>query len=233
MKSVRAWMVLGALEPLGTVLAAHPNEEALEAEDFEQTFTLLFVSETPPDQIENALQAISELELFAVQTWESSADEAELSAPAERPAAAETALAADTPVAAAHAQTIRVEVSRLDSLLNLVGELVIERAQINRIGTELGRRYPRDGEAAQLLETTHHLARITSELQDQIMKARMLPIDGVFQRMPRMVRDLALKTGKEVDFRLAGGETELDRTVLEVAGRPVDPSAAKLRGSRH
>ena len=97
----------------------------------------------------------------------------------------------------------------------------------------LGRRYPRDAEAAQLLETTHHLARITSELQDQIMKARMLPIDGVFQRMPRMVRDLAQKTGKEVDFRLAGGETELDRTVLESLGDPLIHLLRKFGGSRH
>ena len=114
-----------------------------------------------------------------------------------------------------------MEVSRLDNLLNLVGELVIERAQIQRMGADLHRRYPRDEEAAQLGETTHRIARITGELQDQIMKARMLPIDGVFQRLPRMVRDLAQKTGKEVRFEMSGGETELDRTVLEVLSDPL------------
>ena len=71
------------------------------------------------------------------------------------------------------------------------------------------------------MEATHRVARITGELQDQIMKARMLPIDGVFQRMPRMVRDLAQKTGKEVDFVMEGGETELDRSVLEALGDPL------------
>ncbi len=122
---------------------------------------------------------------------------------------------------ATQSQTIRVEVSRLDNLLNLVGELVIERAQVHRICADLHRRYPRDEEASQLLETTHRIARVTAELQDQIMKTRMLPIDGVFQRMPRMVRDLAQKTGKDVRFEMSGGETELDRTVLESLGDPL------------
>lgn len=103
----------------------------------------------------------------------------------------------------------------------MVGELVIERAQISRVSGDLSREYPRDENASQLLEATHRIGRITAELQDQIMKARMLPIDGVFQRMPRMVRDLAQKTGKDLKFEMTGGETELDRTVLEVISDPL------------
>ncbi len=233
MKSVRVWMVLSALEPLGAVLASDPGEDALEAEDFEASFRLLLASENAPAEIEAALRAISELEAVTVQPWEApdAPPVAEaLPLPSSLPAPEPTALAVDKPVAAhaqtaqsqtAQSQTIRVEVSRLDSLLNLVGELVIERAQIHRTSADLHRRYPRDEEAAQLLETTHRIARVTAELQDQIMKARMLPIDGVFQRMPRMVRDLAQKTGKEVRFEMSGGETELDRTVLEVLSDPL------------
>lgn len=234
MKSVRAWMVLGALEPLGTVLAADPSEEALEAEEFEHSFRLLFAAETPAEEIESALSTVSELDSAAVQLWKTpeAPTAAKLSLPVPSLPTPEQGLIAaigEKPVAekavgekpAAQSQTIRVEVSRLDSLLNLVGELVIERAQIHRIGAELHRRFPRDEEAAQLLETTHRIARVTAELQDQIMKARMLPIDGVFQRMPRMVRDLAQKTGKEVRFEMSGGETELDRTVLEVLSDPL------------
>lgn len=240
MKSVRTWMVLAALEPLGAVLAADPNEDALEAEQFDSSFRLLLAAETPPAQIEAALSAISEIESVQVQPWgrqdaprAAPSPAPDLPAPAP-PIAADKAVAdkavadkpvADKPVAdkaaVAQSHTIRVEVSRLDSLLNLVGELVIERAQIQRIGTDLHRRYPRDEEAVQLGETTHRLARVTSELQDQIMKARMLPIDGVFQRLPRMVRDLAQKTGKELRFEMSGGETELDRTVLEVLSDPL------------
>jgi len=98
---------------------------------------------------------------------------------------------------------------------------VIERTQISRVGGDLSREYPRDENASQLLEATHRIGRITAELQDQIMKARMLPIDGVFQRMPRMVRDLAQKTGKDIKFEMTGGETQLDRTVLEVISDPL------------
>lgn len=221
MKSVRAWMVLAALEPLGAVLAAHPNEDALEAEQFDLSFRLLLAAETPAAQIEAALRAISELEAVTVQPWAPSGEKPDAPA-AEAPVQPTLAPLTPEPTAApAHAQTIRVEVSRLDSLLNLVGEMVIERAQIQRMGADLHRRYPRDEEATQLGEATHRLARITTELQDQIMKARMLPMDGIFQRLPRMVRDLAQKTGKEVQFEMSGGETELDRTVLEVLSDPL------------
>ena len=232
MKSVRAWMVLSALEPLGTVLASDPAEEALESDEFGQSFRLLFAAETPAAQIEAALGAIAELETVTVEAWKTAQAPAAsyasaVSQPAPEPAAP-TAPPEKTPTATAppekapaQSQTIRVEVSRLDSLLNLVGELVIERAQIHRISAELHQRFPRDEEAAQLLETTHRIARVTAELQDQIMKARMLPVDGVFQRMPRMVRDLAQKTGKEIRFEMSGGETELDRTVLEVLSDPL------------
>ncbi len=236
MKSVRAWMVLSALEPLGTVLASDPGEDALESEEFGQTFRLLFAAEIPLAQIETALGTLSEIDAVTVRLWEAPKS-AQSPAPDTAPpmpdtlttnALAPSAPVADTPAPSSPAvdkpaasQTIRVEVSRLDSLLNLVGELVIERAQIHRISAEMHRRYPRDEDTAQLLETTHRVARVTAELQDQIMKARMLPIDGVFQRMPRMVRDLAQKTGKEIRFEMRGGETELDRTVLEVLSDPL------------
>ena len=223
MKSVRAWMVLSALEPLGSVLASDPGEEILDTEEFGPSFRLLFATETAPEQIEAALSTVSEIESATVRPWK--APKAAATAPtAAAPAPPIPNAAEKAPVpekAAPQSQTIRVEVSRLDSLLNLVGELVIERAQIHRISGEMHRRYPRDEEAAQLLETTHRIARVTAELQDQIMKARMLPIDGVFQRMPRMVRDLAQKTGKEIQFEMSGGETELDRTVLEVLSDPL------------
>ena len=229
MKSVRAWMVLSALEPLGSVLAADPSEETLDTEEFGPSFRVLLAGETPAAQIEAALSTVSELQSVVVQPWKApkptatpvaAASAAPAAAAVDKTPAAEKAAPTEKQ-AAPQSQTIRVEVSRLDSLLNLVGELVIERAQIHRISGEMHRRYPRDEEAGQLLETTHRIARVTAELQDQIMKARMLPIDGVFQRMPRMVRDLAQKTGKEIQFEMSGGETELDRTVLEVLSDPL------------
>lgn len=225
MKSVRVYMVLAALEPLGSVLASRPGEEALEAEEFDQSFAVLLATDRPADALSAALSAISEIDAVAVSEWAAPAAEKSAPAPVETVLPAETPMPAEmsapAPVKVPAAQTIRVDVSRLDSLLNLVGELVIDRSQIEQYGQTLHARYPQEEAVTQLMETAHRIARITSELQDQIMKARMLPIDGVFQRMPRMVRDLAQKTGKEVDFRLSGGETELDRSVLESLGDPL------------
>nr|MDQ2688633.1 chemotaxis protein CheA [Armatimonadota bacterium] len=216
MKSVRVFMALSALEPLGSVLVAHPHEDKLEAEEFDQTFQLLFATERPQEEIAQALGGISEMDSVTVTPW-ACPENVALAAPP--PAVEEDATAPVAPTA--HAQTIRVDVTRLDALLNLIGEMVIDRTQIAEIGADLHARYPHDARVGALQEATHRIARITSELQDEIMKTRMLPVDGVFQRMPRLVRDLAQKTGKEIDFQITGGETELDRTVLEALGDPL------------
>jgi len=117
-------------------------------------------------------------------------------------------------------QTVRVDVTRLDNLMNLVGELVIDRTRIAQIGADLSAKYS-DTHIDALAETVGHIARITSDLQDQLMKARMMPIETVFNRFPRVVRDLAQKLGKEIKLDLVGGETELDRSVIEVIGDPL------------
>ena len=118
-------------------------------------------------------------------------------------------------------QTVRVDVARLDELMNLVGELVIDRTRLTQIGSGLALKYHADENIEALAETVSHISRITGDLQDQIMKARMLPIETVLNRFPRMVRDLANKIGKEIDLDLVGGETELDRSVIEVIGDPL------------
>jgi len=118
-------------------------------------------------------------------------------------------------------QTIRVDVARLDELMNLVGELVIDRTRLSQIGATLAAKYELDENVEGLAETVGHISRITADLQDQIMKARMLPIETVLNRFPRMVRDLAQKIGKEINLQLEGGETELDRSVIEVIGDPL------------
>lgn len=126
------------------------------------------------------------------------------------------------------AQTIRVEVTRLDKLLNLVGELVIDRTRIAQLGSRFEQEYELNPLVENLNETASHIGRITDELQEEIMKARMLPIDNVFNRFPRMIRDLAQKLGKEINFVVEGKETELDRSVIEVIG---DPLIHMLRNS--
>ncbi|MEW5899731.1 MAG: chemotaxis protein CheA, partial [Bacillota bacterium] len=117
-------------------------------------------------------------------------------------------------------KTVRVDVQKLDTLMNLVGELVIDRTRLDRFVDVFESRYG-DELAENILEISSHLGQVTNSLQEEIMKARMLPVAYVFNRLPRMVRDLAHKMGKEVDFVIEGRETELDRNVIEVIGDPL------------
>ncbi len=117
-------------------------------------------------------------------------------------------------------QTLRVDISRLDHIMNLVEELVIDRTKISQIKQNLSQAFS-GSDINNLSKTIDHLAIITGDLQDQIMRARMMPIDTIFNRFPRVVRDLANKLGKEVKLEVSGGDTELDRSVLEVIGDPL------------
>jgi len=119
------------------------------------------------------------------------------------------------------ADTIRVETKRLDNLLNLVGELVLGRNRILRLAAQLEDRYGEDGLVEGLKKSAYNLDLITNDLQLAIMKVRMQPIARVFNRFPRMVRDLARAQGKEVKLILKGEETELDKTVIEEINDPL------------
>jgi two-component system chemotaxis sensor kinase CheA len=124
--------------------------------------------------------------------------------------------------AAAAGKSVRIDVARLDALLDLVGELVIDRTRLADLASRLGAAGGVDPDLAEALaEATQHLARITDELQDQVMQSRMLPIEHVFSRLPRLVRDLAQRSGKQVQLVVSGQETELDRSVIEEIGDPL------------
>lgn len=118
-------------------------------------------------------------------------------------------------------QTIRVDVSRLDSLMNLVGELVLSRNRIGQISGDLEKKFEGEFLIEQLMETTSQIGLITTELQLAVMKTRMVPIGKVFNKFPRMVRDLCRDMGKDVDLVIAGEETELDKSVVEEIGDPL------------
>ncbi|NLU42583.1 MAG: chemotaxis protein CheA [Firmicutes bacterium] len=117
--------------------------------------------------------------------------------------------------------TVRVDVARLDTLMNLVAELVIDRAHLAQIAKDVENRYDRSDITEALDRTALNVGRATSELQDEIMKIRMLPIDNVFRKFPRMVRDLSQELGKDVNFVIEGQDTELDRSVIEEIGDPL------------
>jgi two-component system chemotaxis sensor kinase CheA len=125
-------------------------------------------------------------------------------------------------------KTIKIDVSRLDDLMNLVGELIAHRTRLNRQAGQLHRLLGDDPIAREAEEGAQQFSRITGQLQDQVTGLRMLPIESVFSRFPRVVRDIAAREGKEVALVIEGSETELDRSVLEVIG---DPLAHLVRNS--
>lgn len=110
-------------------------------------------------------------------------------------------------------QTIRVDTERLDALLNLVGELVIGKTRLQQLSSEIRR--------PELIETIEHFDQIVFDLQNVVMQTRMVPIETVFNRFPRMIRDLAKQRGKQIELVMTGGETELDRTVIDEIGDPL------------
>ncbi|MDE3078133.1 MAG: chemotaxis protein CheA, partial [Chloroflexota bacterium] len=118
-------------------------------------------------------------------------------------------------------QSVRVDVERLDKLMNLVGELVIDRNRLQQIGLSLRDRHPDDDTMDDLTEAARHMGHITDDLQAEVMRIRMLPIENVFNKFPRMVRGLAQKLDKKVEFVIEGQETELDRSVLEKIDDPI------------
>lgn len=117
--------------------------------------------------------------------------------------------------------TIRVDTARMDNLINLVGEMVITRTRLVQIGLDLKEAHRMDGLVNNLNETNVYLGRLMNDLQESVMRLRMVPIGTVFSRFPRLVRDLARKTDKEIELVLKGEDTELDKTVTEVIGDPL------------
>ncbi len=220
MKYVRAFMAIQAVGEQGELLASVPDAQALEDEAFEREFTLFFHTEDTPERVEKRLHGVGEIAEAEVAPYGASATIVTDTVVRETPLPIEAGDPTPMPRPGG-STTVRVDVARLDELMNLVGELVIDRARIAGIGAALAARYTLDEHLEALAETTGHLARIAADLQDGLMKTRMMPIETVFNRFPRMVRDLANNLGKEVELELRGGETELDRSVLEVIGDPL------------
>jgi two-component system chemotaxis sensor kinase CheA len=121
----------------------------------------------------------------------------------------------------AQVHTIRVDTVRLDNLINLVGEMVITRTRLVQIGLDLKAQYRMDNMVNSLNEANVYLGRLMNDLQESVMRLRMVAIGTVFSRFPRLVRDLSKKTGKEIELVLKGEDTELDKTVVEVIGDPL------------
>lgn len=243
LKSARAFVIFQTLERYCEIIKSVPRVEDIEDEKFDSEFTLIVVTKQSQQFLQKELNSIAEVETVIISDVESKlleGEEAEDSLVQNVPqnqAEDNTAdieneetdvseknsaesKTAQISKAAKTGKTVRVDIDRLDVLMNLVSELIIIKTRLE--GLEGVQRTQNYNEAVEYLE------RITTSLHDAVMKVRMVPIEMVFNRFPRMIRDLSRETGKEINLVMSGEETELDRTVIDEIG---DPLIHMLRNS--
>ncbi|WP_086270298.1 hybrid sensor histidine kinase/response regulator [Campylobacter devanensis] len=163
-------------------------------------------------------------EQSAVQTPESAPAPEPAPTPAAKPAPKKESKESNAPAhssASAVEQTIRVEVKRLDNLMNLIGELVLGKNRLLKIYDDVEERYEGEKFLEELNQVVSALSLVTTDIQLAVMKTRMLPIAKVFNKFPRMVRDLSRELGKQIDLEISGEETELDKSIVEEIGDPL------------
>ncbi|MFA5535669.1 MAG: chemotaxis protein CheA [Bacillota bacterium] len=220
MKGARAYIVFNNLKDKGEVIKTIPPIDEIEEERFEDSFEFVIVTKLSKDVLNSIIKSISDIAAVQIEAVQIGFI-AEGISEGER-VEGDGRISSDKVHGQAKvAQTVRVDVQRLENLMNLAGELVIDRTRLADVNGSLKTTLGADKTIETLEEVTVHLGRIVGELQEEIMKARMFPIDQVFNRFPRMVRDLAQKAGKEINFIVEGRETELDRTVIEEIGDPL------------
>lgn len=238
LKAARAFLVFKAVEDFGQILVYRPSSQDIEDEKFELDFSFFLASEEETDKIVAAAKAVSEIEKVdaeeihleeylkeAAAQEEQQAKEAateQKEAPAEVPKAAEK----KAPAAAAKKQTnakpvtgrtVRVDIEKLDALMNQVSELIIAKNSLVSISSNESGEYQNQS----FHEQIEYLERITTNLHESVMKVRMVPIESVVNKFPRMIRDLSRKLGKKMELYMTGEDTELDRTVVDQIGDPL------------
>lgn len=235
LKAVRAYMVFDLLERSGEVVKSFPSVQDIEQEKFDHSFSLYYITQKSAEQIQAMILNLSEIDKVSAvaldqeslqQLSQESAAASEVaatavappatapSAPATRPSAKdEGSKSAPAKTGGAPSRTIRVDIERLDVLMNLFSELLIDRVRLEQLASEV--------QNSDLTETVEHMGRVSGDLQNIVMKLRMVPVDTVFNRFPRMIRDLAKSLDKKVDLVITGADTELDRTVIDEIGDPL------------
>ena len=228
LKAARSVMVMHALDEVGDVIKSIPPAEDLEQEKFERSFDVVVATGADAQAVQNAVDSVSEIEDVLVELLDpDKLGKSEAPAPAAAPAAAAPAATAAAPAAKKEAakpaaapakkqhqsQSVRVDIEKLDTLMNLMGELVINKVRLEQIG--------QTHRLSDLMETLEQMDRVTGDLQNIVMKVRMVPVSAVFNRFPRMVRDVSKELGKEINLTIEGEETELDRTVIDEIGDPI------------
>ncbi|KEI79499.1 chemotaxis protein CheA [Clostridium botulinum A2 117] len=244
LKSARAFLIFKNLEEYGEIIKSLPIAEDIENENFDFEIDLIYLTTKGKEEIYDILANISEVDNVMVDNVDvqlkreekiesrevkekvkEQINNIDTKKPEEENTDKKTKVEEDKPKAnkrvakpkennhkKAH-QSVRVDLERLDKFMNMVSELVIHRTRLEQIST--------NHKLTDLNETLEQVARTTSDLQDLVMKIRMLPLDIVFNRFPRMVRDLSVELDKEMELIVQGADTELDRTVIDEIGEPL------------
>lgn len=230
LKAARAFLVIKAVEELGEIIVSAPATQDIEDERFGNDFSIIVITDKALEDLTKAAEAVSEIETVAGGSIDLSAETSEPKAVpvAEQkqetaaPVAATGTKVAATPTATKQDKkavvakpvvnrTVRVDIEKLDSLMNLVSELIIAKNSL------VSRTANNENEVSDI----EYLESVTTNLHESVMKVRMVPIESVVQKFPRMIRDLQKKLGKKMELYMSGEETELDRTVVDEIGDPL------------
>lgn len=214
LKGVRAFLVVQAARQLGDLVACSPSLEAMQADAFDHDFALRLLTAHSRDNVGDALRKAGEVDDVRLGEDE----------PAEIPqqttefsvaelAGASTSVISSVEPEVRKQRSVRIDLRRLDNLMNLIGELVITRGRLVQLAGA--------SDDPALAETVAQASRLVADLQDEIMTSRMVPVWQMFDRFPRLVRDAARSVDKQVEFVIEGKEVELDRSMLEEVGDPI------------
>lgn len=223
MKSARAYLIFNHFNQMGTVIKAEPNIMEDEPEAIDGPIHYLLVTLLDEKTIEAKVME-SMLEIDQIKITPYPMEHAREGCPQEGTDRGKINCQGNQRAIDAgkkNNQTVRVDVERLEKMMDLVGELVIERTRISQVGNILHGRYTSDNTVEDLIGISNQISRVTNELQELVLKARMLPIKQLFGRFPRLVRDLSESLHKDVELILSGEETELDKTIIEEIADPL------------
>lgn len=226
LKAARAFLVYKAVEEKAEIIVCNPSAQDIEDEKFELDFSLLVISEHSLDEILQAARSVSEIEKVIGAVYEFEAVVIDESKPVQtletKPAAASQAQSAPAKTNDKKAagkpvvnRTVRVDIEKLDVLMNLVSELIIAKNSLVSASNTEG------VTGSGFNEQIEYLESVTTNLHESVMKVRMVPIESVVSKFPRMIRDLSKKLNKKMELYMSGEETELDRTVVDEIGDPL------------
>ncbi|UTR12076.1 chemotaxis protein CheA [Evansella sp. LMS18] len=211
LKAVRVFMVFEVLDKAGEVIKAVPSVEELEQEEFDRNFSVILLTEEKEEVVLEKILKISEVAEVTTASFTPAKEESENSEKTSDESESENESAEQSQQRSS--KTIRVNLERIDGLMNLFEEMVIDRGRLEDLSQKIGNK--------DLIETVEHLARISQDMQGMMLTMRMVPVEQVFNRFPRMVRGLAKDLNKEIQLEIIGAETELDRTVVDEIGDPL------------